>query len=151
MVVPTLLEFADKMNEILPVIMKEFTRHQANELSKGAITLPQLLMLDFIHERGECKMKDLAIFMKVTTAGVTGVVDRLVRDGYVERRVDEHDRRIIKVSLTKKGNAVFKKISEQRRKMVIAIFGRISEQDRHDYLRILMQIRNILLQNGLSN
>jgi DNA-binding MarR family transcriptional regulator len=142
----TLLEFADKMNEVMPVMLREFARRQANELYKGKITLPQLLILDFLHLHGESKMTPLAQFMNVSTAAMTGIVERLVRDGYVTRVFDFTDRRIIKVKLTSRGVDLVKKINGQRRDMVIKIFGRISEKDRQEYLRILVQIRDIVIQ-----
>lgn len=142
----SLLEFADKMNAVMPIIAKEFAGRQMNELYKGKITLPQFLLLEFLDKQGESKMTVLAAFMKVTTAAITGIVDRLVRDGYVVRVYEPEDRRIIKVKLTSKGADLVKRISYQRRKMIIEIFARISKENRQDYLRILMQIRDILIQ-----
>lgn len=144
----SLLEFANKMNEVMPVVIKDFARRQANELYKGKITLPQFLILDFLSRQGESKMTEMAHFMQVTTAAMTGIVERLVRDGYVVRVYDPEDRRIVKVKLTAKGNELVRKINEQRRKMVIKIFGNISEVDRQDYLRILIQIKDILAKEN---
>lgn len=144
----SLLDFADKMNDILPVIIKEFARRQVNELYKGKITLPQFLILEFLSRRLESNMTDLARFMNVSTAAMTGIVDRLVKYGYVVRAYDQKDRRIIKVKMTARGKKLVKKINHQRRQMVIKIFGRISEADRQDYLRILMQIRDILVKEN---
>ena len=142
----SLLEFADKMNEIMPIVVKEFARRQINELYKGKITLPQFLILELLHREGESKMKDLAYFMKVSTAAMTGIVDRLVKYGYVLRAYDTQDRRIIRIKLTSKGAVLVKKVNQQRRQMIINIFGKISEDERQDYLKILMRIRDILTQ-----
>lgn len=139
-------EFADKLSRIMPTIMKEFGRRQASELYKGKITFPQLVILDFLHAHEESKMKDLALFLNVTTAAMTGIVDRLVRYGYLARSYDCDDRRIIKVKLTAKGNNLVRKVNVQRRMMFIEIFSRVSENDRQEYLRILMQIRDILTE-----
>mgnify|MGYP001614567880 FL=1 len=151
MVQVSLLEFADKMNEIIPVIIKGFSRRLATELYKGKITLPQFLILEFLHREGESKMTDLARFMGVSTAAMTGIVDRLVRDGYAVRTFYPHDRRIIKVKLTTRGGELLRKVNQQRRQMLIKIFGRISETDRREYLRILMQIKDILTKEKIPN
>lgn len=137
-------EFADRLNEIMPVIIKEFARRQTNELYKGKITLPQILVMEFLIREGECKMKTLAHFMRVTTPAMTGIVERLVKYGYCVRAFDPQDRRIVKIRLTPKGAELVKKINFQRRRMMINIFGKISETDRRDYLRILLQIKEIL-------
>ena len=144
----SLSEFADRLNEIMPVVIKEFSRHQVNELYRGKITLPQFLILNFLSQQNESRMTDLAHFMHVTTAAMTGIVDRLVRDNYALRAYDPKDRRIIKINLTPKGSLLVKKINQQRRRMIINIFGRISENDRRDYLRILRQIKDILSENN---
>jgi DNA-binding MarR family transcriptional regulator len=146
----SLLEFADKLNEVMPVIIKEFSRRQVNELYKGKITLPQFLVLEFLHSSGESKMTGLANFMSVTTAAMTGIVERLVRDGYVVRVFDPEDRRIIKIKLTAKGSGLVKKILTQRRHMIIKIFGRISKTERKEYLGILMHIKDILIKEELK-
>ena len=144
----SLSEFADKLNDMMPVIMKEFARRQTNELYKGKITLPQFLVLEFLETDGEVKMKDIAQFMHVSTAAMTGIVDRLVREGYVVRAFDAVDRRIIKAQLTVRGSSIVKKINGQRRDITIRIFEKISETDRNEYLKILRQIRDILVKEG---
>lgn len=141
-------DFADQMNEVMPVILKRFVRMQAEELNKGQITPPQILILEFLNRKGPSKMTDIARFMGTSTAASTGIVNRLVKSGYVIRSFDEKDRRIVKIKIVAKGLDLAKKISFNRRNMLINIFGRISEQDRFDYLRILKKIRDNLIKEG---
>jgi len=144
-----LLEFADKMGEIMPVLMKEFARHQTSEFYKTQITFSQFFILNFLNQSGETKMKDLAGFMKVTTPAMTGIIERLVRQGYLKRLYDTLDRRIIRVDLTVKGKGLLLKIKEQRRKIDLKVFARLSEEDRQDYLRIMQQILESLAQENV--
>jgi DNA-binding MarR family transcriptional regulator len=146
----SLLEFADRLNQIMPVLMREFARRQTNELYKGQITLPQFIALEYLGKEGPLKMSDLARFMNVTTAAMTGIVERLVRDGYILRSYDANDRRIINVGLTKKAALLIRKINLERRSLALKIFGRITPEDRSDYLRILTQIHRIVLKNHLD-
>lgn len=140
----SLTEFADSLNEIMPVLMREFAHKQPAEVYKGKVTLPQILILQHLNSQEAVKMTDIANFMKVTTAAATGIVDRLVKSGYVLRVFDQKDRRIIKIKITPKGSTLMKKLASERRKMAISIFSKISEQDRQDYLRILMRIKDVL-------
>ena len=148
MSVISLAQFADKMGQIMPVMMKEFARHMAGELQKGKVTLPQMMILHFLEVEREAKMKDLAHFTGVTMAAMTGIVDRLVKSGLCARVYDPQDRRIIKIKLTDRGNTLVKNINESKRQMIIKIFGKISGTDRSDYLRILLQIKEILLKEN---
>ena len=86
-------------------------------------------------------MTDLARFMNVSTAAMTGVVDRLVRDGYAKRENDLKDRRAVKVRLTDKGAKIIGNILKIRRESVMKIFGVISQEEREEYINILEHIR----------
>ena len=141
---PSLTEFADRMNEIMPILAKEFVRRHVSELYKGKITLPQCLILEFLRREGETKMTALAKFMNVSTAAMTGIVDRLVRSGYSVRARQLQDRRIVKIKLTTSGQELVRKFHAHKRAMLIHIFSRVSERDRRDYLRVLTRIRDIL-------
>lgn len=140
----SVLEFADKLNEIIPIVIKEFAKRQANELYKGKITLPQFLILQLLHKEVELKMSRLARFVNVTTAAMTGLVERMVRDKYVVRVNDPKDRRVIRVKLTVKGSDLVKKINEQRRQMIVKTFGQVSENEREAYLKVLVRVKDIL-------
>lgn len=145
----TINEFADKLNNMMPVMIKEFSRRQVGEIYKGKITLPQFLILGFLHNNGNLKMCAIAKFMSVTTAAMTGMVDRLERLGYVKREPEPEDRRIINVGLTQKGQELVNKINLRRREMIVDVFGKISEQDRMDYLRVLTKVKDILAPSPL--
>jgi DNA-binding MarR family transcriptional regulator len=104
--------------------------------------MPQCIILDSLDRTGESSMSDLAKSMGVTTAAMTGIVDRLVRDGYVTRVSDPDDRRVVKIKLTTKGERVVKTLHEHRRQMMVKLFGVLSQTEREDYLRILTRIKD---------
>jgi len=79
---------------------------------------------------------------------MTGLVDRMILHGYVERVYDPGDRRIIKIKLTAAGNELVKKIITRRRNMIVNIFGALSRKDRDDYLRIMKQVEGVLVKEG---
>lgn len=141
-----IFDFADELNQIVPVIHREMIRRQIDEIHKGKITFQQILILEFLERSGQLKMSEIAGFMDVSTAAVTGIVERLVRERYVERVYDKKDRRVIRIQLTLKGGQIVTKASEQRRNMMIKLFQKVSVADRASYLRIIKQIRDTLLK-----
>ncbi|MCX5657709.1 MAG: MarR family transcriptional regulator [Candidatus Omnitrophica bacterium] len=141
----SLIQFSDKMNSILPLFIIEMVKRQVNELYRGKITFPQFLVLELLYKEKESTMTNIARSMSVTTAAATGIVERLVRDGYVVRVSNLKDRRIVLIRLTTKGTDLVEKIRQQRRIMINDIFSNISEEERQNYLNILLKIYNILL------
>ena len=136
----SLSEFAEQISEIMPVISREFYRQESNEFSKMKITMAQFIVLDALVRENELRMTDIARLMNVTTAAMTGIVERLVRDRYVIRMNDAEDRRIIKVKPTQRGNKIVKSMADQRKKMWGRVFGIISQPEREEYLRILTTV-----------
>ncbi len=142
----TLDTFVDKLNEIIPLMMKELSHRQTNELYKGKITLPQFIVMSFLDRKGPLNMTELARYMDITTAGMTGIINRLVKGGYAVRRPYPKDRRVIYIHETPKGAALTRKVSAERREMIIDVFGKISEKEREDYLNILTHVLETLAE-----
>ena len=140
----TIQEFADSLTEIMGVVIREFTKQQTNELHKGKINVPQFLILNHLLQNKESKMKELSRVINLTGAATTGIVDRLVSSNYVARSFDLNDRRVIKVRLTAKGKELISRVYEERKKVIVRLFEKISESDRGEYLRILTQIKDAL-------
>jgi DNA-binding MarR family transcriptional regulator len=145
----TLDEFADRVDEIMPQVTREFFRHETSEFYKMKVTLPQFVVMNILYTVGESKMTDISRSAGVTTAAMTGLVDRLVKYAYVKRSSDPKDRRIVKIALTGEGSMTVKKMLDHRKKVVMKIFGLVSEAERDEYLRILTNIRDRLKENSL--
>lgn len=60
----------------------------------------ELGILLLLAERDGRRMTEIAELLNVQKSTLTGVVDRMVRDGHVERRPDETDRRAHRIYLT---------------------------------------------------
>ncbi|MCM8787969.1 MAG: MarR family transcriptional regulator [Candidatus Omnitrophica bacterium] len=143
----SLEEFVDKICEIFPVIMNSFIKQRLAFFIKGKITVAQFFILDYLYRYGETKMSDIANYVGVSTAALTGIIDRLARDKYVTRVYPERDRRIIKVRLLSKGKEIIEKINSQRKQTLKDIFAKLNQEDRNQYLRILLEIKKILTLN----
>jgi DNA-binding MarR family transcriptional regulator len=140
----TISQFADKVTELIPVIMKEYVKHQVDEFDKLKITMPQFFVLELVNRQGEAKMSDLAKFVNVTTAAMTGIVSRLVKNNYVIRVSEPDDRRVINIKLTPKGAKVVREMVQKRKEITIKMFGSISPEEREEYLKILTHVHEHL-------
>lgn len=71
-------------------------------------TLPRFdVMAALYRAENGMKMSELSGALKVSNGNVTGIVDRLVGEGLIERRAVEGDRRATLVALTPTGRAAF--------------------------------------------
>ncbi len=142
--------FVDREMELLPQLVRGMTRHENNYLSKGVITLPQVWVLRYLTQQPECPMRELAGFMKMGLSSVTGMVDRLVKQGLAGRRRTEKDRRLVFVDITARGRKVLSDILGQRRKTALRLFESLTAEERMIYLSILEKLVKKLSATSLK-
>jgi DNA-binding MarR family transcriptional regulator len=146
MVADSLSGFAIQLAEIMPDIMRGFMKREANALSQGNITVPQMFIVSYLYKEKKACMTDIARHLYVTTAAATGLVSRLVKIGLVKRGLDASDCRVITVRLTGKGLDVLQRVKKQKLIRIREIFSRMPPSERQEYLRILTRIKRILEQ-----
>lgn len=103
-----LAEQVGSIVDLLPLIIKNLRIGRLLENVRPGLGVSQVLVL-YALERAPAdgaSMGDLADEVGVTVPTTTGLVDRLARDGLVERRAHPFDRRIVLVTLTDEGRAV---------------------------------------------
>jgi len=91
-------------------------------------------------------MSALAQCLGISRPAATGLIDRLIAQGLVQRENVEEDRRTIKVSITPKGKKIVVNIWEQKRRTLIKVFSKLSARDRKEHLLILERVVHILAQ-----
>ncbi len=139
-----LKKFVVQVVDVLPQVIRGFLRTQGNALSRGQITLAQYFVLDAVDRQGALRMGELAAELAVSLPAMSGMVNRMYKMKLVKRIFPEKDRRIIKIDLTAGGKNILKTIREQRQAGYRKIFGKLSQKDRQEYLRIITKMRDIL-------
>ena len=112
-----------------------------SRLSSDRITFSQWSVLRALGKYGSMPMTRLSEHMLVAPANITGLVDRLEKNGYVERRKQSQDRRLFMIELTRKGRETQESISQQFRGYVRRVFSPLSDDDRVELLKLLRQLR----------
>ncbi|MDW4498889.1 MarR family transcriptional regulator [Sulfitobacter sp. D35] len=93
------------------------------------MTLPRFDVMAALSRVSEgMKMSDLSGVLRVSNGNVTGIVDRLVTDGLVERRAVEGDRRANRVVLTPEGRVLFDEMAAVHERWVDELLSPIGAQ-----------------------
>jgi DNA-binding MarR family transcriptional regulator len=102
-----------------------------------ALTLPQMVTLFAIHQRGACRMGALAEATQQSGGTITGIVDRLIHEGLVKRVRSNGDRRVVKVALTPAGEERVRRVLDARHKDMDQILARFNDHDLEQFERLL--------------
>lgn len=123
------------------------TRHVESRLRENlrnrfATTLPRfdvLAMLD--HAPEGLRMSDLSARLMVSNGNVTGIIDRLVKDGLVVRVPIQGDRRATLVRLTQKGRETFAEMAATHEAWVNELFAPLGRDDIERAIDMLALLR----------
>ncbi|MFH1594204.1 MAG: MarR family transcriptional regulator [Candidatus Omnitrophota bacterium] len=140
--------FSKEISGIMPHIHASLIRALPNEITKGKIGFPQMVIMDILLEKGRCKMSDLSRVIGVTKGAVTGITDRLIAAGLLDRLRSGVDRRIVYTMLTKRGIRISKKIRNHKLNTISALFSSISRGERDQYLRIMKKLQKKMKAKG---
>ena len=107
-----------------------------------ASTLPRFDTLAALEHHPEgLKMSELSESLLVSNGNVTGVVIRLIKDGFVTRTVDSSDRRAATVRLTRKGREAFLKMAASHETWIHDMFANLSDNQIAELTRLVDYMR----------
>jgi DNA-binding MarR family transcriptional regulator len=105
------------------------------------ISMAQLHILFSIQRAGEMTMSRLAELLDVSLSNATGLVDRLVERGFVERVRVPTDRRIVLVRVTASGEAMLREVDALSDDMLRSVLGRLSAQQLRGVAHAMSSLR----------
>lgn len=107
-------------------------RIEEEELKKSRfkdLTVKEMHAIDAITMYEHLTTSEVAEKMHVTRATATATIDRLVRKKYAIRIRDDHDRRIVRLGLTKKGRLLCRSYHAYHNMMVKSFLQNMDDND----------------------
>ncbi len=114
---------------------------EKNLLSLGMSTVEYRILKNLV-EKGPLPMIELANINMVTQGWITGVIDKLEKNGFVRRERSSSDRRVINIEITNKGKITFKKTEEQHIKFIEESLINFNEEEKYNMIHLLDKIEN---------
>ena len=102
---------ADEIIEIFKSIKKATSSKFEKSAKKYGFTAPQLGVIFYLHVMPSITLQALSEHMNLTKSTVSGIVDRLEKQGVVTREIPKDNRRIVKLSISEefKNDSIMKK------------------------------------------
>lgn len=111
------------------------------DLKFSKLEIFTMILLD---RNKQVTMTELVEYINSPMSTATGIVDRLVKSGYIERDRSETDRRIVVLTLTDSGSQIIKDFKNTISKYLEVILGSLSEEEKQSLLKIVSKIMNTL-------
>jgi len=114
------------------------------EMEKAGITLRQVLLMSQVQRRGTASPSELAEAMRTSLPAVSQMIDRLVQQGFLDRREDAVDRRRKSVATTGTANSFLKKLQAARSREYELGLGSVSPELLGQLATVLASVRSQL-------
>jgi DNA-binding MarR family transcriptional regulator len=133
------------VGELAPRLRSAVTRlnRRLRSSSLGGISPAQASALAMIERLGVPALHELAAAEQVRPPSMTRIVDALERDGLVERRTDEVDRRCLRLTLTSAGRRELASIRRRKTAFLEERLSGLSDADRATVARALSVIERL--------
>ncbi len=106
------------------------------------VTLPRFdLMAQLDKAPDGMTLSDLSKRMMVSNGNLTGLVDRLVASGHLDRRVSQSDRRAQVIRLTPLGRDEFRAMAAEHEGWIAGLFGDLTRKEQADLMRLLAKTK----------
>ena len=129
-----------KINRIFFRLIRCYRKRCHSEFRKFIISKGQPMILNYLSENDGSIQKDIAKNCNIEPATATSILSTMERAGFIEKKINSDDKRIINVYLTSKGKETqinsqeaickiekqcFKGFSEEEKKLAKDIFDRM--------------------------
>jgi DNA-binding MarR family transcriptional regulator len=117
----------------------------ARLLREHGLTPSQYNILRILRGEGEpLPILEIASRTITVVPGITGLIDRLERAGFVNRVRCEKDRRVIYVALTDRGTTTLAALDEPLAALHHKLLGHLSQAELKELIRLLEKVRGPL-------
>jgi len=106
------------------------------------VTLPRfdlMAQLDKVPEG--MTLSEVSKRMMVSNGNVTGLVERLVESGHLDRRTSDTDGRVQVIRLTKAGRAEFRKMAAEHETWIAGMFSDLNPKEIRELMRLLARTK----------
>jgi MarR family transcriptional regulator, organic hydroperoxide resistance regulator len=132
---------ADAIVEMLIYLYTESRRLTKGMASEFGLTGPQLTILKLLESFQDLSLSTLSERIRAQNSTVTGIVDRMEREGLVRRERSKADRRVVHIRLSEKGARLAREIQVEPMEIFRGALVSLSATDLRDLLRILTKLQ----------
>lgn len=107
----------------------------------------QASVLFSLHQKKSMSQKELAVQLNMTPPSITSTIQKMERSGYISRKPDQSDQRIMRLELTGKGESCIQTVKMIADQMEEMLFRGMSAEEKILFRRFLMQINDNLAED----
>lgn len=132
--------------------LSRLERHNQTILGVKKSEARVLLCVEFLHKEKNCKVNisEISKNLSITPPSTTEFVKNLIKKGYLEKHIDQNDKRFIEITLTDKGEKIVQELKEYFNGLFSGIIERLG-YEKSELLLELLDTINIYFNEWYSS
>lgn len=136
-----------EVDSIVETIIYLYT--ESRRITKGmarevGLTGPQLTVIKLLESFDDLSLSSLSERIRAQNSTVTGIIDRMEREGLVRRERSTTDRRVVHIRLSDKGQKLARQIKVEPMEIFRDALASLSPSDLRDLLRIMSKLQRFV-------
>ena len=136
----------DSIVETIIYLYTESRRLTKGMASQFGLTGPQLTVIKLLETFENLSLSSLSERIRAQNSTVTGIIDRMEREGLVRRERSTTDRRVVHIKLSDKGQKLARQIQVEPMEIFRGALGSLTGADLKDLLRIMNKLQRYVRQ-----
>ena len=120
-----------------------FEAHSAVHIKEMGLTMTQFDIIATLGNQPPITCKELGEKTLISKGTMTGVLERLALKGLIEKLMNDDDGRSYKISLSKAGEKLFKKVFPAHVEYLGKAFGKLSKKELQEAVTVLKEVKAI--------
>ena len=125
----------EKLTEMFPHIIKSYHSVSSSLTKDMDVTFNQFKTILYINYAGNSTLSKLSSALNMAGSTASEIVDRMVKQKYLNRQLDEKNRRQVIITLGAKGKKVISDFQRMGRKHFEKIFSMLNSKNRDKFFR----------------
>ncbi len=134
------------VGHITELATKQISDAFGRRLQSAGVTRIQWIALYYIKINKIISQRELSNLMNVKDSSAGRLIDRLERDGYIERKRNDSDRRVIYIQLTNTGDKLITELMPYGQKFNSDLIKGIDEEDLIVFDKVLKKMLSNVLE-----
>ena len=133
------------LNKLLVQLFNDILHIEENSLKNidlMDLSMTEIHTIEAVGIKDEKTMGEIAHDLRITVGTLSAAITKLIKKGYVERKRTEEDRRVVLVSLTSKGENVYREHQVFHEEMITSMLGNFSEEEEYILAIALEKLNN---------
>ncbi|MFV0502567.1 MAG: MarR family winged helix-turn-helix transcriptional regulator [Lachnospirales bacterium] len=138
------------LNRLIMEVFDEILFIEETSLKRGklkAFSISEIHTLDAIGIFTKKTMTETSKKLNITVGTLTSAINNLVKKDLVTRYKDPEDKRVVRISLSKKGRVLYRAHEQFHKNIILDVISTLNDDEKQILVKVLEKVKNKLENN----